>query len=634
MAILSSIERRAVKYKVLVGAIYAILIAGAATMAYPFMLMISGSMKSDVDIRTMDPLPAYLFSDEVLYKKFLESKYNKSWHILKTCLQSSIMGWEEDIPWRSELPGNEQVVADYREFLENTEFPSHWFFLGHSSTFSFTLANARRFRAYVREAYDDDLARFNRENVLNYDVWNILSPNEWWHVRRFEIRDVPLSRYFTEFKYTRPRSEWAPVNVDGIFQETFLRRVYTDDIERYNQEHNSNRKSFAEIPLTAVAPSGRLERRDWVRFVCPELNVVFIRARPGILPYFQEFLRTRKYQDNVDILNQSYGTTFSDFSQIPLPDPETVHGAITADWKFFLEKAPSDEEMIEALAANIAVDAPSTAYREFVKERFGGDLAKLNAAYGSSYGSFDDVMMPVKEYGFSVFEQCKTKFRRDCMARNFLRVFDYVLLHGRGLLNTTIYCVLAIATALLVNPLAAYALSRFGLPSTYKVLLFLLATMAFPVEVTMIPSFLLLRNLNLLNTFFALVLPGAANGYSIFLLKGFFDSLPKELYESATIDGAGEWTMFWRITMAMSKPILAVIALGAFTSAFSSFMFALVICPDRKMWTLMVYLYQLQVDSHQAVVYASLVIGAIPTFLVFLFCQNIIMRGIVVPTEK
>ena len=65
--------------------------------------------------------------------------------------------------------------------------------------------------------------------------------------------------------------------------------------------------------------------------------------------------------------------------------------------------------------------------------------------------------------------------------------------------------------------------------------------MAFPAVVTMIPNFLLLRDLGLLNTFAALLLPGMANGYSIFLLKGFFDSLPRELYEAAEIDGANEW---------------------------------------------------------------------------------------------
>ena len=125
-----------------------------------------------------------------------------------------------------------------------------------------------------------------------------------------------------------------------------------------------------------------------------------------------------------------------------------------------------------------------------------------------------------------------------------------------------------------------------------------------------------------------------ANGYMIFLLKGFFDSLPQELYEAADIDGASEWTKFWSFAMGLSKPILAVLALGAFTGAYSAFMMALIIIPDEKMWTIMVWLFQLQHLSHESVVYTSLVLAAIPTFLVFVFCQGIIMRGIVVPVER
>ena len=135
-------------------------------------------------------------------------------------------------------------------------------------------------------------------------------------------------------------------------------------------------------------------------------------------------------------------------------------------------------------------------------------------------------------------------------------------------------------------------------------------------------------------SFAALVLPSVANGFFIFLLKGFFDSLPQDLYESAEIDGAGEWTKFWLITMSLSKPILAVIALNAFVAAYSAFMMALIIIPDQKMWTLMVWLFQLQSQVPPYVINASLVIAAIPTFLIFLFCQNIIMRGIIVPVEK
>ena len=140
--------------------------------------------------------------------------------------------------------------------------------------------------------------------------------------------------------------------------------------------------------------------------------------------------------------------------------------------------------------------------------------------------------------------------------------------------------------------------------------------------------------MSLLNTFWALVLPGAANGFGIFLLKGFFDALPRELYEQAEIDGAGEWTKFWTITMSLSGPILAVLALQAFTAAYSEFMMALVIIPDPQMWTLMVWLFQLHTQVPPYVVNASLVIAAIPTFLIFLLCQNVILRGIIVPVEK
>ena len=154
------------------------------------------------------------------------------------------------------------------------------------------------------------------------------------------------------------------------------------------------------------------------------------------------------------------------------------------------------------------------------------------------------------------------------------------------------------------------------------------------VGVWAVPALTGKPHVSLLNTFAALVLPGMANGYMIFLLKGFFDSLPRELYEAADIDGAREWTKFWSFTMALSKPILAVLALGAFTGAYSQFMMALIIIPDQNMWTMMVWLFQLQNTAHQSVVYASLVLAAIPTFIVFVFCQKIIIRGIVVPVEK
>ncbi|MBN2562811.1 MAG: ABC transporter permease subunit, partial [Phycisphaerae bacterium] len=272
-------------------------------------------------------------------------------------------------------------------------------------------------------------------------------------------------------------------------------------------------------------------------------------------------------------------------------------------------------------------------FRDWLAARYGA-LDAVNAALGTSFRDVLEIVPPQRDAHYLAFLNMRHDLRWEFATRNYKTVIEYMVFHGRGILNTAIYCTLAVLAALIVNPLAAYAMSRYRMPSTYKILLFLMLTMAFPPMVTQIPVFLMLRQFRMLNTFAALVLPGLANGYAIFLLKGFFDSLPRELYESASIDGASEWTMFWQITMSLSKPILSVIALNAFTLAYSNFMFALLICQDEQMWTLMVWLYQLQQRSGQGVMYASLIIAAIPTFIIFVFCQNIIMRGIVVPVEK
>jgi multiple sugar transport system permease protein len=241
---------------------------------------------------------------------------------------------------------------------------------------------------------------------------------------------------------------------------------------------------------------------------------------------------------------------------------------------------------------------------------------------------------PLKEYEWVNVIDNRAMLIKEYLKRNYVMVIDTILTSGHAARNTVIYCCLAVLAALMVNPLCAYALSRYKMAPSYKILLFLMLPMAFPAMVLGIPQFLLIKELGLLNTFAALILPSMANGYNIFLLKGFFDSLPKELFESAAIDGASEWVVFWHIAMGLSTPILSVIALSSFTAAYGNFMMAFLLCQDESMWTMMVYLYQLQQRASQAVGFSALIIAAVPTLLVFIFCQNIIIKGIVVPTEK
>lgn len=226
-------------------------------------------------------------------------------------------------------------------------------------------------------------------------------------------------------------------------------------------------------------------------------------------------------------------------------------------------------------------------------------------------------------------------FFRSCVA-NYRLVGQYLFQRGRAFLNTLILVLLTVLAHLTVNPLAAYALSRFRLAGTERILLFLLATMAFPTAVTAIPGFLLVRDLGLLNTFAALVLPTVASGMSIFILKGFFDALPRELYEAAAIDGASEWTVFRKITLPMTTPILAVNALNSFIAAYNAWEWAFLVCQEKSHWTLAVWMYQMsqQMGGQPWCVMAGFVLVSIPTAVVFLACQKVILRGIVLPSMK
>ena len=219
---------------------------------------------------------------------------------------------------------------------------------------------------------------------------------------------------------------------------------------------------------------------------------------------------------------------------------------------------------------------------------------------------------------------------------NYRLVGQYLFVRGRAFVNTVLLVIFSVLAALIVNPLAAYAMSRFKMKGTERVILFLLATMAFPAAVTAIPGFILIRDLGLLNTLAALVLPTVASGMSIFILKGFFDALPRELYEAAAIDGAGEWTVFAKITLPMTTPILAVNALNHFVAAYNSWEWAFLVCQKESQWTIAVWMYQMsqEMAGQPWCVMAGFVLVSIPTAIVFLLCQKVILRGIVLPSMK
>ncbi len=414
-----------------------------------------------------------------------------------------------------------------------------------------------------------------------------------------------------------------------------------ETIEALNRELGSSFRSFSVVRPPNISFTGApLNITPFVeRFL--EFSETVSERRKFIWDagaYYRSVFLPATVGQSIAEFNAKYETNYASYAEIPFDAtaPEVAPEA----WATFVTKLLRPDLVEFTPTGKERFEASGGTRGDFIRMKAEpGDLRVVTldrqfAAWARQKHGVSDARIPQLALDFKAFEAEKSFWKRTFFKQNYQYVLDEILLKGRAMRNTAILVTLMVAGTLLVNPLAAYALSRFKLRQSYAILLFFLATLSFPAEVTMIPVFLQLKELNLLNTFGALVLPGLANGFSIFLLKGFFDSLPKELYEAAEIDGASEWTMFWHIAMNLSKPILAVNVLAAFVSAYGAFFYALILAPDPKMWTIMVYIYQLQQSADTPVVYASLILVAIPTLLIFIFCQKIILRGIVVPSDK
>jgi len=622
MPLISTIGRRSWKVRATFAAIYFVLAVGAISMVYPLLLMLSGSAKSETDFAWAGPVPQYLWDDGILWMKYIESKYALLPYA-EAALRHPIGSWRTLRP--PVVSSQERELAErFRTFRDTFDWPREWYSLGHTQADRLVAKNAREFKKAAERAFHGDIAAYSRAAGIAYPSFsNVGPPMVPFAERRFSFPSDASYQIYYDLKARSPRSDWVIVDVDGQFYRNYLTPVWAT-IESYNKAHGTRFSSYSQVTLATVAPASGQERKDWEEYVRNDLSLVFIRFDPSQARMFRRFLQAR-YPD-VAQLNIAWGMTYGAFDQVPLPQGLPENKRAQVDLSDFVKDAAA------CPAELLRIEGPRQAFERYVTGE-SSEVASGRRLSDRASGT-GALPLPIEAVDWKDFQQQKGALRWEFLTRNYRTVWDYIAGHGNGIRNTFIFCALLVITNLIVNPLAAYALSRYRPPSAYKILLFCMATMAFPAEVTMIPSFLLLKQMSLLNTFWALVLPGAANGFSIFLLKGFFDSLPQELYEAADIDGAGEWTKFWLITMNLSKPILAVLALGAFTAAYSEFMMALVIVPDPNMWTLMVWLYQLQATSHPSVVYASLVIAAVPTMVIFLLCQNLIMRGIVVPVEK
>lgn len=631
MALMNAIERRGWRGRAVVAAVYLVLMLGAFTMVYPFGLMLGGSMRGNTDLREKNLVPGFITNHERLWARFAEAMMNER---LQTANITYGGRWR-DFAAIPRPVSNKERLADWRCFLDGVEasFPDGappWMYTAGFSSAPLTKtvpSHLRGFRGWLRGRYPavDDLNAALGTALENWD--GVVLANESYLGRREAVSHDGLMAEWVRFKQGLDPGLRVWMSLENYYRWGFLAVRY-GSIDTYNKQWQTAFAGFGDIPLSRSVPD---PPDEWEVFVREIAGLQWLTYSETTAETFRLFLRAR-YMDNPARLNDAWQTAYGGFDEIPMPGTADTHAL--PDLALFVRGwRDAGGTLWQAPAGGLGLNTLDDAWRGFLRKRY-GSLGNLNAAWRATHASFDEIPMPQHEAHAALLAAAPNRWRWEFVTRNYRTVLDHIAIHGRGVRNTIIYCFWAVLGALIVNPLAAYALSRYPIRKGYRVMLFCLCTMAFPPMVTQIPGFLMLRGFNMLNTFWALILPGLANGYSIFLLKGFFDSQPRELYEAAALDGAGEWRIFWSLAMNLSKPILAVVGLNAFTLAYSNFMFAFVVCQDESMWTLMVWLYQLQQNSGQAVMYASLVIAALPTLCVFLFCQRLILRGIVVPVEK
>ena len=213
--------------------------------------------------------------------------------------------------------------------------------------------------------------------------------------------------------------------------------------------------------------------------------------------------------------------------------------------------------------------------------------------------------------------------------KNYVDLFSSINF-GRPFLNTVIVASSITFLSVLLSSMAGYAFAKFRFKGRDKLFFLILTTLMVPGQMTMIPVFLLLRYLGLLNTYTGLILPGAVSVFNIFFMRQFIITIPNDLIEAARIDGARESYIFFKIILPLSKPALTTISIFTFTGSWNSFLWPLIVAQDERMYTLPVAVSVLagQYGENIAIQMAGSCIVITPILIFFLFAQRYFIKGI------
>jgi multiple sugar transport system permease protein len=226
-------------------------------------------------------------------------------------------------------------------------------------------------------------------------------------------------------------------------------------------------------------------------------------------------------------------------------------------------------------------------------------------------------------------------FPRSPTLAHYRTLFDRLSL-GRYLFNSAFVAVTVTVLSLVVNSLAGYALAKLRFRGRERLFRTLALGLVIPVQVSMLPLFLLMKSLGLVNTYWGVIIPGMASIFGIFLIRQYALAIPEDLLDAARVDGASELRIYRSIVLPVIAPILATLAIWTFLATWNDFMWPLIVLSDERRFTLPVALASLSGEHVQdtELMMAGPVVTVLPVLLAFLVLQRYYVAGIMVGSVK
>jgi alpha-1,4-digalacturonate transport system permease protein len=239
-----------------------------------------------------------------------------------------------------------------------------------------------------------------------------------------------------------------------------------------------------------------------------------------------------------------------------------------------------------------------------------------------------DPAKPDDEMQVNIRERQKTREMR-IATENYTQLFGRFAF-GRYLWNSVFITVVATLITLLFNSMAAFALSKYRFAGQKTVFLLIIATLMIPPTIVLVPNFLVISNLGLLNSLWGVIWPAVATPTGVFLLRQYMLTIPDELLDAARMDHASEWQIYWRIVLPLTAPALAVLAIFSVMWRWNDFLWPLIVLSKSELFTLQLALnsFQGELQTEWNYLLAMTVITIIPVTLVFAFLQKHITTGI------